>query len=65
MKAFTPCEVCKPDIKPLCTEECQMVCPLTKEYRYCGYIICLYNHGHCSNYVFRNIEDCNFYIGKD
>jgi len=28
-----PCEICNPQKEPICTEECQQVCPFTKNYR--------------------------------
>jgi hypothetical protein len=27
----TPCEICEPKTNPLCTQECQDVCPLTEK----------------------------------
>lgn len=27
----TICEICRPDINPLCTNECQEACPLAKD----------------------------------
>jgi hypothetical protein len=32
-KAQTPCEICNPRRNPLCTLECQEVCPMTKRYK--------------------------------
>lgn len=30
---MTPCEICDPWNNPLCTMECQEVCPFTKSYK--------------------------------
>jgi|GEM_PF-4718405 len=30
---LSPCEICYPAVNPICTNECQEVCPLTSNYQ--------------------------------